>query len=323
MNGYMRVQERTKYSVWNLLGDVGGFYDGLFLIIGILLAPYTAAALKVDLINGRRIDVGYSSENRKIHYSSKYQNAMMEVMSFPNNSFISSNTLNFFSQMVQLSLVQVQSTFCGLLQDCCLQNSGRKRMKARVAEFMEERLDLRRIIQAQVDLKLLRDRLLSPIQNELFKYQRARQPEATKEVEPDSDDPETNILESLNIIELEHRLKEFQPQSKLDQTLLLGLIVRNTDVFATQPSESHHFQNNNESVNNIMLDNIAMGHQHIYPVTVGNSHDVVTIKHTPLSNNKIKKKSRRVRTVQDFSKSLPKQSQPSLGGDFRSYEDYQ
>ena len=57
-----------------------------------------------------------------------------------------------------------------------------------------------------------------------------------------------------------------------------------------------------------MLDNIAMGHQHIYPATVRNSHDVVTIKHTPLSNNKIKKKSSRVRTVQDFSKSLPKQS---------------
>lgn len=55
LNGYTRVQERTKYGVWDLLGDVGGFHDGMILIAAIILGPYKTLAAKLDFTNGKAV----------------------------------------------------------------------------------------------------------------------------------------------------------------------------------------------------------------------------------------------------------------------------
>lgn len=65
--------------MWNLLADVGGFHDGLYLIVGILLGPYSAIALKVDLIDGRPVDVGNNSQNRNRKNSTRFKEAMAEI----------------------------------------------------------------------------------------------------------------------------------------------------------------------------------------------------------------------------------------------------
>ena len=35
----MFIEARTKYNIWDLLGDVGGFNDGLFLVVSLFMAP--------------------------------------------------------------------------------------------------------------------------------------------------------------------------------------------------------------------------------------------------------------------------------------------
>ena len=35
----MSIEARTKYNIWDLLGDVGGFNDGLFLVVSLFMAP--------------------------------------------------------------------------------------------------------------------------------------------------------------------------------------------------------------------------------------------------------------------------------------------
>ena len=35
----MFIEARTKYNIWDLLGDVGGFNDGLFLVASLFMAP--------------------------------------------------------------------------------------------------------------------------------------------------------------------------------------------------------------------------------------------------------------------------------------------
>ena len=43
-------EKRVRYSLWNVLGDVGGFHDGLVLLIRILIAPFAAYNFFFDLI---------------------------------------------------------------------------------------------------------------------------------------------------------------------------------------------------------------------------------------------------------------------------------
>ncbi len=47
----MVVQARTRYNVWDLLGDVGGFNDGLFLLCSMLIGPLSSLAFLKDYID--------------------------------------------------------------------------------------------------------------------------------------------------------------------------------------------------------------------------------------------------------------------------------
>ena len=50
--GWLQVESRTRYNMWDLLGDVGGFNDGLLLICSLLMSSYAALAFKADYLNG-------------------------------------------------------------------------------------------------------------------------------------------------------------------------------------------------------------------------------------------------------------------------------
>ena len=46
----MDVTNRTRYNFWDLLADVGGFNDGLFLIASLIFSSYSAFAYRNDLV---------------------------------------------------------------------------------------------------------------------------------------------------------------------------------------------------------------------------------------------------------------------------------
>ena len=50
------MTNRTRYNVWDLLADVGGFNDGLLLVAKILFSSYSAWLFKKDLLGEIRID---------------------------------------------------------------------------------------------------------------------------------------------------------------------------------------------------------------------------------------------------------------------------
>ena len=52
----MIIQNRTRYNFWDLLGDIGGFNDGLFLLCSIFMSSYSALAYKIDYLNGKVVD---------------------------------------------------------------------------------------------------------------------------------------------------------------------------------------------------------------------------------------------------------------------------
>ena len=47
-------QKRVRYSFWDVLGDVGGFHDGLVLLIRIVVGPFAAHGFFLDLIKKLR-----------------------------------------------------------------------------------------------------------------------------------------------------------------------------------------------------------------------------------------------------------------------------
>ena len=63
----MIIQNRTRYNFWDLLGDIGGFNDGLFLLFSIFMSSYSALAYKIDYLNGKVVD---DDEDRKKAFES-------------------------------------------------------------------------------------------------------------------------------------------------------------------------------------------------------------------------------------------------------------
>ena len=40
----MKIMERSRYTFWDVLGDIGGFHDGLILFLYFIMAPFSAKA---------------------------------------------------------------------------------------------------------------------------------------------------------------------------------------------------------------------------------------------------------------------------------------
>ena len=63
MESNLTVMGRTRYNIWDLLGDVGGFNDGLVLVSSILFSFYGLCAFKKDLISNTHVDGDISSKH--------------------------------------------------------------------------------------------------------------------------------------------------------------------------------------------------------------------------------------------------------------------
>ena len=53
----IQILERTRYNFWDLLGDVGGFNDGLHLVGSLLMSSYAAFSFKQSILKNVKVDV--------------------------------------------------------------------------------------------------------------------------------------------------------------------------------------------------------------------------------------------------------------------------
>ena len=81
----MQIMSRVRYNAWDLLGDVGGFNDGLVLVTSLIFSSVSAFSFKKDLINRTFVDGDVqgckdeSSSSQKISHRDK--NAMIKMIS--------------------------------------------------------------------------------------------------------------------------------------------------------------------------------------------------------------------------------------------------
>lgn len=79
MDGYYQIESRVRYNFWNLLGDVGGFNDGLFLLCELFVLPISAMAFANDYTKSRFIDPPSSQRTRAFQDSDRFKNIVNNI----------------------------------------------------------------------------------------------------------------------------------------------------------------------------------------------------------------------------------------------------
>ena len=51
LTGFLQVQARTRFSIWDLIGEVGGFNDGVFLFCSLFMGRYASSSFAVNYLN--------------------------------------------------------------------------------------------------------------------------------------------------------------------------------------------------------------------------------------------------------------------------------
>ena len=55
----MKVMERKRYNVWDALGDIGGFHDGLILFVQVIfMGRYSSAMFEHSIVQGAKYRKG-------------------------------------------------------------------------------------------------------------------------------------------------------------------------------------------------------------------------------------------------------------------------
>ena len=71
------IEKRTRYTIWDLLGDVGGFNDGLVLVLQILTSAYTAVSFKTQFLASIYYDSNSDARNRQT--SQQHRNTIATI----------------------------------------------------------------------------------------------------------------------------------------------------------------------------------------------------------------------------------------------------
>ena len=97
LNGYLKVESRTRYSVWDLLGDVGGLHDGLVIFFAIFVGPFSTFSFSNDFIKGRFIDVSNKQHDRTLQGSARFRGVIKKISS-ETNSKVDPDTLDMVAK---------------------------------------------------------------------------------------------------------------------------------------------------------------------------------------------------------------------------------
>ena len=56
LTGFLQVQARTRFSIWDLIGNVGGFNDGVFLFCSFFMGSFASNSFAVNYLNSQYVE---------------------------------------------------------------------------------------------------------------------------------------------------------------------------------------------------------------------------------------------------------------------------
>ena len=83
----IQIEKRIRYSIWNLISEVGGFSDGITLICNIFMTAYSAMAFKTSFLNRSYYDSDMDPrEHKDENYKTTVENLKQGRSKFVDNS---------------------------------------------------------------------------------------------------------------------------------------------------------------------------------------------------------------------------------------------
>ena len=61
----LQIEKRIRYNFWMALADIGGFHDGLFLVLSLFMSPYAATLFENDLMRGNLFNWSLNQKKRR------------------------------------------------------------------------------------------------------------------------------------------------------------------------------------------------------------------------------------------------------------------
>ena len=61
----MQVMQRVRYNFWQVLADVGGFHDGLKILVSMLIKPIAATFFVNSLVKGSHQEAPLSKKQKR------------------------------------------------------------------------------------------------------------------------------------------------------------------------------------------------------------------------------------------------------------------
>ena len=120
----LQIEKRIRYNFWMALADIGGFHDGLFLVLSLFMSPFAAKLFDNDLMRG---NVFNWSLNRK---KKRDRNRLVQSLNSPTQQLpildVHSNMQTLLGHVSHLEVIKLSAwdSFFG-----CLLRGLRKKRK--------------------------------------------------------------------------------------------------------------------------------------------------------------------------------------------------
>lgn len=145
----------------DLVGDMGGFSDAIFILAGILVKQYNSALFQASISEQIPVSTKYKGDAKEM-YSLKAKVARGEEVKLSAAGCQDLENQLKLNYLDALGFLSIMVGFCGLL--CCRKSrAGLKyRQMNSASEKFERSLDIRRQVKTEIDLKLFLSSFMSP-----------------------------------------------------------------------------------------------------------------------------------------------------------------
>lgn len=176
---YHFIESRSRYNFWDLLGDVGGFHDGIILVFSLFMGSFSALAFKVDFLNFSQVDNDASRSGSSRPRIPSTERQSIELLKQNQDCTLDSQTLRALQRTVGMTTV-LKDSILSYLGRCfgslCRKKSKKERLQAKIMDNLDHRLDIRHLLRDLTKLSLFVKHMLTPQQELLLALQKKRLP---------------------------------------------------------------------------------------------------------------------------------------------------
>ena len=210
----IQILQRTRYSFWDALGDIGGFHDGLALLISFFMSSISSALFTKELEKSGRVDK--TPELTKTEIVAQTRLARL-LSSESQHMQIKENYLRLFLKTFDFSKIQSSSVMHVVGDFLC---RGRRRARQRQFNYFKQ-LDIQQIIANSLSYRAFIRSFLTPSQRVLLDNQRSRLISYDGNTcSSESDNSKQNPTTVTQV------LSGFTPTNRFERQLLLGILFK-------------------------------------------------------------------------------------------------